>query len=179
MKNQPVWCVFLLTGIFKDNILFVTVTRSANISFIVQKIFNLQLPDIHNDDDAINFMEYLLKKKGSSPILLVLDDVWLGWESIIDNLSFTLPYYKILVTSRFSFPRFSPVYNLKILNDQDAMTLFCNSALPKDGSSKIPYDLVEKVGSRTCFISTYFFAKSYTTYTYICVEYWSTIMFLL
>ncbi|KAK1383342.1 RPW8 domain-containing protein [Heracleum sosnowskyi] len=136
-----------IKGIFKDNILFVTVSKSANICVIVQKMFNLQSPDFQNDDDAINFMEYLLKQKGPSPILLVLDDVWLGWESVIDNLSFTLPYYKILVTSRFSFPRFSPVYNLKILNDQDAMTLFCHSALPKDGSSRIPYDLVEKTAN--------------------------------
>lgn len=135
-----------------------TVSKSANICVIVQKMFNLQSPDFQNDDDAINVMECLLKKKGPSPILLVLDDVWLGWESVIDNLSFTLPYYKILVTSRFSFPRFSPVYNLKILNDQDAMTLFCHSALPKDGSSKIPYDLVEKV-TKTCLTSTYLFDK--------------------
>lgn len=103
------------------------------------------MPHFQNDDDAINHLEYLLKQIGPSPILLVLDDVWPDWESLIDNLTFSLPNYKILVTSRFSFPRFSPVYDLKILNDQDAMTLFCHSALPKDKSSRIPYDLVEKV----------------------------------
>ncbi|WOG93125.1 hypothetical protein DCAR_0312406 [Daucus carota subsp. sativus] len=136
-----------IKGIFKDNILFVTVSKSANISVIVQKMFNIKLPEFQNDDEAINYMEFLLKQKGPSPILLVLDDVWIGWESVIDNISFTLPYYKILVTSRFSFPRFSPVYNLKILNDQDAMSLFSHSALPKDRNSRIPHDLVEKTVS--------------------------------
>lgn len=127
-----------------------TISKSANITSIVGKIFKCRLPDskmphFQNDDDAINHLEYLLKQIGPSPILLVLDDVWPDWESLIDNLTFSLPNYKILVTSRFSFPRFSPVYDLKILNDQDAMTLFCHSALPKDKSSRIPYDLVEKV----------------------------------
>ncbi|KAK1359995.1 RPW8 domain-containing protein [Heracleum sosnowskyi] len=135
--------------IFGKNILFVTVSKSASITVIVEKIFKCRLPegklpDFQNDNDAINHLEYLLQQLSPSPILLVLDDVWSDWESLIDTLTFSLPYYKILVTSRFSFPRFNPVYELKILNDQDAMTLFRRSAFPKDGSSRIPDDLVEK-----------------------------------
>ncbi|XP_074344580.1 putative disease resistance protein At5g66900 [Apium graveolens] len=138
-----------IKNIFGENILFVTISKSANIISIVEKIFKCRLPDnkmphFQNDDDAINHLEYLLKQIGPSPILLVLDDVWPDWESLIDNLTFSLPNYKILVTSRFSFPRFSPVYDLKILNDQDAMELFRRSAFPKDRSSRIPDDLVEK-----------------------------------
>lgn len=107
---------------------------------------NVQLPDFHNDEDAINHLEFLLKHIAPSPMLLVLDDVWPDWVFHVDDLlTFTLPNFKILVTSRYSFPRFKPVYNLEILNDQDAMTLFCKSALPNDGISAIPYDLVEKV----------------------------------
>ena len=138
------------TDIFGKNILFVTISKSANITVIVEKIFKCRmpdnkLPDFQNDDDAINHLEYLLKQIGPSPILLVLDDVWPNWVSLIDDLTFSLPNYKILVTSRFSFQRFEPVYNLKILNDKDAMTLFRRCAFPKDGNSKIPEDLVEKV----------------------------------
>uniref|UniRef100_A0A161ZTL5 RPW8 domain-containing protein n=1 Tax=Daucus carota subsp. sativus TaxID=79200 RepID=A0A161ZTL5_DAUCS len=138
-----------IENIFGKNILVVTISKSANITVIVEKIFKCRmpdnkLPDFQNDDDAINHLEYLLKQIGPSPILLVLDDVWPNWVSLIDDLTFSLPNYKILVTSRFSFQRFEPVYNLKILNDKDAMTLFRRCAFPKDGNSKIPEDLVEK-----------------------------------
>lgn len=68
-----------------------------------------------------------------------------GFGSVIDNLTFALSNYKILVTSRFCSPRFNHVYDLKSLDDEDAMSLFRHSALPKDGSSSIPFDLVEKV----------------------------------
>ena len=139
-----------MAGIFKGNILFVTISRLADTTDIVKKIIqqlpSSQLPDFHSDEDAINYLECLLKRVSPSHILLVLDDVWREGVSLVDSLfSLNLPNYKILVTSRFSFQRFKPVYNLKILNDQDAMTLFRQCALPDDGSSTIPYDLVEKV----------------------------------
>ncbi|KAL8109187.1 hypothetical protein AgCh_025327 [Apium graveolens] len=135
--------------IFGKNILFVTVSKSATSTVVVEKILKLhmpesQLPDFQNDDDAIKHLERFLKQISPSPILLVLDDVWPDLESVIDNLTFALPNYKILVTSRFCSPRFSHVYNLKSLDDEDAMSLFCHSALLKDGSSSIPFDLVEK-----------------------------------
>ncbi|WOH05423.1 hypothetical protein DCAR_0624839 [Daucus carota subsp. sativus] len=129
---------------------FVTISRLADTTDIVKKIIqqlpSSQLPDFHSDEDAINHLECLLKRVSPSHILLVLDDVWREGVSLVDSL-FSLR--GILVTSRFSFQRFKPVYNLKILNDQDAMTLFCQYALPDDGSSTIPYDLVEKT-VRSC-----------------------------
>ncbi|KAL1812597.1 hypothetical protein ACET3Z_022662 [Daucus carota] len=136
--------------IFKKNILFLTISKSGDICDIVKKMLqprlpSSKLPDIQTDDAAIDLLEWWLKSISPSPILLVLDDVWPNWATVVDNLSsLNLPHYKILVTSRYSFPRFEPVYNLKILNDQDAMTLFCQFALPNDGSSTIPDDLVEK-----------------------------------
>lgn len=131
-----------------------TVSKSATSTVIVEKILKLhlpesQLPDFQNDDDAIKHLECFLKQISPSPILLVLDDVWPGLESVIDNLTFALPNYKILVTSRFCSSRFSHVYNLKSLDDEDAMSLFCHSAHLKDGSSSIPFDLVEKVVTKT------------------------------
>ncbi|KAL8099211.1 hypothetical protein AgCh_031760 [Apium graveolens] len=88
----------------------------------------------------------LAKMLCSDPEIKILDDVWHDWVFHIDNLLiFTLPNFKILVTSRYSFQRFKHVYNLEILHDQDAMTLFCQSALSNDGMPTIPYNLVEKV----------------------------------
>lgn len=79
------------------------------------------------------------------PILLVLDDVWSEWESLIQKFNFGIDKYKILVTSRFVFRRFDHTYKLNILNHKDAMTLFCHSALRKDDSSKIPEELLNEV----------------------------------
>ncbi|KAK1370850.1 RPW8 domain-containing protein [Heracleum sosnowskyi] len=139
-----------IQGIFGKNILFVTVSKSAKRTSIVEKILRFQLPEsllpeFQNDDDAIRHLKRFLKQISPSPILLVLDDVWPNMESLIDSLSFTLPNFKILVTSRFCFPRFSHVYNLESLDHEDAMSLFSHSARLKYGSSNIPSDLVEKV----------------------------------
>ena len=91
-------------------------------------------------------MERLLNQIAPAPILLVLDDVWGGSESLLDNFVFKIPNYKILVTSRFEFPRFGSTYKLPLLKDEDAMTLFRSSAFQQDGRSYMPdEDLVEKV----------------------------------
>ena len=81
----------------------------------------------------------------TNPILLILDDVWSGSESLVHKLKFTLPDYKILVTSRFAFPGFDFTYRLKPLNDDDARTLFHHSAFLQNGNHYIPDDLVNKV----------------------------------
>lgn len=84
--------------------------------------------------------------KQNKPILLILDDVWS--ESLLEKFAFRLPDYKILVTSRTAFPRFSSfTYKLKPLSDDDAMELFRHSAGLQDGSSSyIPdEEMVKKV----------------------------------
>jgi hypothetical protein len=108
------------------------------------------VPEFFSDEDAINQLEQLLNRIGqihspvlptpapqNYPILLILDDVWSGSESLLEKFAFHIPNYKILVTSRTSFPRCF-TYKLKPLNDKDAMALFCHSATPQDGSSSIP-----------------------------------------
>ncbi|XP_059456168.1 probable disease resistance protein At5g66900 [Corylus avellana] len=144
-----------IKGIFKDNnIFFVPVSNTPNLKVIVQKLFRHkvdQVPEFFSDEDAINQLEHLLNQIGqnhstflptpapqNNPILLILDDVWSGSESLLEKFAFRIPNYKILVTSRTSFPRFSFTYKLKPLNDEDAMVLFRHSATPQDGSSYIP-----------------------------------------
>ncbi|RVW57592.1 putative disease resistance protein [Vitis vinifera] len=103
-----------------------------------------------NDEDAVNQLERLLNQIAPAPILLVLDDVWGGSESLLDNFVFKIPNYKILVTSRFEFPRFGSTYKLPLLKDEDAMTLFRSSAFQQDGRSYMPdEDLVERVVGRS------------------------------
>ena len=76
---------------------------------------------------------------------MILDDVWPESESTIDQFKFNLPAYKIVVTSRTAFPKFTSKYNLKPLDHEDAMRLFCHSESMQDGSSYILEEDMEKV----------------------------------
>ena len=127
------YIVFGWLGTFKENILFATVSKTPNVNLIVKSLFNYK-----SDEYAIDSLPQLLNDIGPDPILLILDDVWLGSESLLEKFEFDIPDYKILVTSRTAFPRFEFTYHLKPLNDGDAMTLFRHSASLKEGSSYIP-----------------------------------------
>lgn len=114
----------------------------------MQKLFQhtgYQVPELQSDEDAVNQLEHLLKQTGKSPILLVLDDVWPGSESLIDNFVYQITGYKILVTSRFAIGRFGPPYVLKPLGDEDAIKLFHNSASLNQTNSDVPDDVVKEV----------------------------------
>ena len=101
--------------------------------------------EIQSDEDAIEQLQQLLEHIGSDPIMLILDDVWLGSESLPEKFGFKIPNHKIMVTSRTAFPRFKFTYNLNPLNDKDAMTLFRHSASLQDGCSNIPKEDIKKV----------------------------------
>ncbi|KAK7268617.1 hypothetical protein RIF29_21319 [Crotalaria pallida] len=135
-------------GKFKDKIFFLTFGRIPKLNSIVQKLFQhtgYQVPEPQSDDDAINQLEHLLKEIGKSPILLVLDDVWPGSESLVENFVFQISGYKILVTSRFSIERFGPPYVLKPLGHNDATKLFRHSASLNQSKSDVPDDVVKKI----------------------------------
>ncbi|XP_058228494.1 probable disease resistance protein At5g66900 isoform X2 [Rhododendron vialii] len=142
-----------IKGMFKDNIFFVTAPKAPSLKVVIESLFEhsgVQVPEFQTDEDAVYQLERyqlerMLKQIGPYHILLVLDDVWSGWESLIEDLTTQIPEIKILVTSRFVFPRFESTYKLKLLGDKDAMALFRHSAFPKDGRSSIPDDLVDKI----------------------------------
>ncbi|XVE87186.1 hypothetical protein DITRI_Ditri18aG0095800 [Diplodiscus trichospermus] len=135
-------------GKFEDNIFYVTVSKAPNMEVILQKLLQLKdqrMPAVQNEEDALNQLEHNFRQMATYPILLVLDDVWPGSDSLVDKLKFTLPDYKILVTSRSDFPRCDFTYRLKPLNDDDAMTLFRLFAFHQNGDPCIPEDLVTEV----------------------------------
>ncbi|XP_048322717.2 probable disease resistance protein At5g66900 [Ziziphus jujuba] len=139
---------------FKSNIFFVCVSKTPpTLNLIVQQLYKHtedEVPDLPNEAVAVRYLKQLLNKLSPSPILLVLDDVWPGSESLIQNFVVQIKEYKILVTSRsqlpgFGPPNFAPPYHLNPLNDKDAMTLFRFWACLEDGSSHIPYDIVKQM----------------------------------
>ncbi|CAK9166439.1 unnamed protein product [Ilex paraguariensis] len=138
-----------IKAIYEANIFFVNVSNTPNIRVIVQNLFQHTgyhpVPEFQSDDDAINKLEIWLKQIGQHPLLLVLDDVWSGSESLVHNFKFQIPGYKILVTSRSDLPGFDSTYKLKLLNHQNAVTLFRHIAFPQNGSTYVSDDLVDKV----------------------------------
>ncbi|CAJ1942729.1 unnamed protein product [Sphenostylis stenocarpa] len=138
-----------IMGKFKENILFFTFSRAPKLKIIVERLFEHcgdQVPEFQSDEDAVTQLGLLLRKTDATPVLLVLDDVWPGSEAIVEKFKVQISSYKILVTSRVSFPRFGTPLILKPLVHEDAITLFHHHALFKKSSSYIlDEDLVQKV----------------------------------
>ncbi|KAI3808583.1 hypothetical protein L1987_24537 [Smallanthus sonchifolius] len=89
-------------GIFGDNILYVTVSTETSLKSIAQSLFkHYDINDFQfsSEEDTKNQIENLIRQKGSGNMLLVLDDVWSKSESVIQDLKFEIPGFKILVTS--------------------------------------------------------------------------------
>ncbi|XP_076887879.1 putative disease resistance protein At5g66900 [Bidens hawaiensis] len=138
-----------IKDMFGENIVYVTVSRQSSLKIIIQKIFEHHGEnhcEFHTDEEARNQLDNLIKRMGSQKMLLVLDDVWSELEFVIQDLMFQTPGYKVLVTSRFMFPRFNSTYELGLLNDEDARTLLCHYAFPSDGIPiNVTDDLVNKI----------------------------------
>ncbi|KAG2724564.1 hypothetical protein I3760_01G023900 [Carya illinoinensis] len=140
-----------IKGKFEKNIFFVTVSKTPNLKVIIQKLLRKddRSPAFQSDEDAIHQLEQMLLVlvKQNKRILLILDDVWSGSESLLEKFAFPLSNYKILVISRTAFPGIRFKYKLKPLNDDDAMKLFRHSAGLQDGSSSYIPDgeMVKKI----------------------------------
>ena len=107
-------------------------------------------PEFLSDEDAIYQLQELLTKIGSTPILLILDDVWSGSEFRLKKFMFDIPNYNILVTSRIALPGFSFTYYLNPLNDDHATMLLHRSASLQHESSNIPVEAINKVLCQSC-----------------------------
>ena len=152
-------CFCFLLERFKSNILFVKVSKTPNLSVIVEEIFRhyrRRVPSFRDEEGARNGLESLLREEAreSSSVLLALDDVWAESESFVEKFCFdSIPGYKILVTSRSELPRFKPVYELKMLSDEDSAALFRYHA-KLDDTSVISTALVKQVCVDFCCFFT-------------------------
>ncbi|CAH2043153.1 unnamed protein product [Thlaspi arvense] len=135
------------------HIFFNVVSSAPNFRVIVQNLLqhNGCAPQIFdNDSQATVALRKLLEKlRQDGPILLVLDDVWLGAEPFLQKFLITIPDYKILVTSRSDFPGFGYNYHLKPLEEEDARALLIQWASRPYNASPAEYeDLLHKILKR-------------------------------
>ncbi|KAH7520132.1 hypothetical protein FEM48_Zijuj08G0111700 [Ziziphus jujuba var. spinosa] len=135
---------------FKNNIFFVSLSKSPpSLSLLVQQLYKLKgngVPDIPNEETALDFLENLLTQQEPNSTLWVLDDIWPESEPLVEKLVLQIPpEHKILVTSRSELLRLGQSYHLNPLNDKDAMTLFRHLASLEDGKYQIPDHIVQKI----------------------------------
>ncbi|XP_062002208.1 probable disease resistance protein At5g66900 [Rosa rugosa] len=131
---------------FKENIFFVTVSRKSD-DRVVQELYHsrgYKISPLHSEVDVVKWLQQFRIEVGKNPVLFVLDDVWSESVSLLQKFDdFKLPNSKILVTSRFRFPRFGTQHILEPLNIEDAATLFKHSASLGDRSCYVPEDVPE------------------------------------
>lgn len=125
-------------------------SSTPNFKVIVQNLLQhngYEALTFENDSQAeVGLRKLLEELKENGPILVVLDDVWRGAESLLQKFQIKLPDYKILVTSRFDFPSFGSSYHLKPLEDEDARSLLIHWASRPSNASPDEYDdLLKKV----------------------------------
>ncbi|XP_068343216.1 probable disease resistance protein At5g66900 isoform X2 [Pyrus communis] len=137
---------------FKDNIFFITVSKKPKLENIVQDLYQRKgfpAPTFENEVSAVMLLQRFLKEEGQNPLLIVLDDVWSGSESLVEKFDqFKTENHKFLVTSRSEFRGYGFPYHLQSLDHDNAMKLFHHSASLGDKSAHIPKDLPEKIVER-------------------------------
>lgn len=123
-------------------IMFLTVSQSPNLDQLCERIRRFVV-----GGDAFGFQNMNTQWKlqsewrTGSPVLVVLDDVWS--EKVLDHLVCRVPRCKILVVSRFKFTSVSSAtYEMQLMKDEEAMTLFCHFAF---GQPSIPLGADEKL----------------------------------
>ncbi|KAL5714866.1 DNA-binding transcription factor adr1 [Ranunculus cassubicifolius] len=124
---------------FHDRVYFVTVSQSPNLELLKQTL-GAKLTHFGSGWQLEDDRGY-----GGGQSLVILDDVWSL--HALEQLIINVPGCKTLVVSRFKFPTvFNQTYDVELLRDDEAMSLFCYSAFgQKSIPSSVDRKLVEQV----------------------------------
>ncbi|XP_071733258.1 probable disease resistance protein At4g33300 [Rutidosis leptorrhynchoides] len=129
---------------YDNKILVLTVSQSPNVEELKQKIWGFICKIKFNgcaDTNTNIAPQWTLQFNNSSnwnmvvPFLIVLDDVWSL--QVLQQLIYKVPGCKTLVVSRDKFQSsvLNSSYELELLTEEDAISLFCHSAF---GTNSIP-----------------------------------------
>jgi hypothetical protein len=143
-----------MAGAFQNNIIFITVSHSPNLKEILEtmweKIVRTKKPEFQNVEDAHRQLQQLLLRQAKRT-LVVLDDVWS--KANLEKLLFEGEGYKTLVTTRdrstIGTTTSTRLYELPLLDDADALPLFCFWAF---GQKSIPSNADEQLVKQVCLL---------------------------
>lgn len=146
--------MFSFTGHFGRRVLFLTVSQSPNIEELKACIWGF----LTGNEDG--FGATLPEPVGQTRRLVILDDVWT--REALDKLMFNIPGTTTLVVSRSKLADPRTTYEVELLNENEATSLFCLSAFNEKsvpfGFSKV---LVKQVLISLLCIVTFFFSVSH------------------
>ncbi|KAF7828758.1 putative disease resistance protein [Senna tora] len=150
LAKKLCWEPQVLGKFNRNNIFFATFSKSPNLKIIVERLFEhfeQPKPEFQSNEDPGYKLRILLNQVGAThPILLVLDDVWPGSESLVEKFKVQISNLKILVTSRVALNLESRItFQLDPLSLENSVTLFRHFAQLEDTTSCPPNDLVHKV----------------------------------
>ncbi|XP_052202856.1 probable disease resistance protein At4g33300 [Diospyros lotus] len=128
---------------FNSKVFFLTVSQSPDVEHLRLKIWGMITG--HNMDGSSDVIpQWMLQHELRVVVktLVILDDVWSL--PVLEQLICRIPGCKTLVVSRF---KFSPsiincTYELELLKEEEALSLFCNSAF---GQKSIPLGANQKL----------------------------------
>jgi hypothetical protein len=156
-----------MAGAFQNNIIFITVSHSQNLKEILEtmweKIVRTKKPEFQNVEDAHRQLQQMLLRQAKRT-LVVLDDVWS--KANLEKLLFEGEGYKTLVTTRdrstIGTTTSTRLYELPMLDDADALPLFCFWAF---GQKSIPSNADEHLvaGMPLTVLECYLYAIYYCT----------------
>lgn len=115
--------------------LFLTVSQSPNVEQLKAKIVGFIMGNQNLSPTSV-LPQWNLQYEwlNVTKTLVVLDDVWSLAE--LEPLLFKIPGCKILVVSRFKFPKvIDATYDVELLKEDEALSLFCHSAF---GQKSVP-----------------------------------------
>ncbi|GLJ55180.1 hypothetical protein SUGI_1184190 [Cryptomeria japonica] len=123
---------------FGNKIIFQKVSESPDIKKILESIWVgitgvRPVPNFQSIQDGRRRLKEWLSSKESQNILVVLDDVW--HEDHLKELLFEAKGYKTVVTARHTYKWLDNTYDLPLLGEKDALSLFCFEAF---GQKSIP-----------------------------------------
>ncbi|CAB4265826.1 unnamed protein product [Prunus armeniaca] len=120
---------------FQERILFLTVSQSPNVEQLKAKIVGFIMGNqILSPTSVLPQWNLQYEWLNVTKTLVVLDDVWSLAE--LEPLLFKIPGCKILVVSRFKFPKvIDATYDVELLKEDEALSLFCHSAF---GQKSVP-----------------------------------------
>jgi hypothetical protein len=143
-----------IKGVFQNNIIFLTVSQSPNIKGILEimweKIFHKKNSEFQNVEDVHRHLQQQLQREGKST-LVVLDDVWSKKD--LEQLLFEGEGFKTLVTTRdhstIVRTTSTRIFELPLLNDVDALSLFCfwafgQRSIPSTADEQLVKQIEEK-----------------------------------
>ncbi|XP_058080436.1 putative disease resistance protein At5g47280 [Magnolia sinica] len=118
---------FQIRSHFENRVIFETVSQSPNVESLRAKIWEQITGNrFGSANDQIPQWMVRFEQSIRRPTLVVLDDIWSL--SVLEQLISKIPGCITLAVSRFKYPVFDQTYEVELMGEEEALSLFCLAA---------------------------------------------------